>query len=879
MVYKRLITGISTACVALCCTGQVLADTYTVELESLNSQSLFSPFSVVSDNSASSGQYVVWPDSSDQMLSSASDNQSGTLAVAFTLSENTDVQFALRANLPNAADDSFYYKMDSGSWQTQNNTQTSGWQTLTVNSFSSLAAGDHTLYLLRREDGAQLDSVTLTSSNGAFGSVSLTLELESFSSQSLFSPLSVSTDSSASGGQYIVWPNNGNQSLSSASDSASGQVAIAFSASETSDVSVKVKANLPNAADDSFYYKFDSGSWATQNNTQTSGWETLDLTTLTNVTAGKHTLYLLRREDGAKLDNVTLTTNVGVLSAEVPDDNGNGNTGEYQAPSDAIHVSKSGSDNGSGNASSPFLTIAKAAQSASAGDTVLVHGGTYSESGIQPASSGSSGNYIVFRPMPGTGDVIIKHPASSANTTPVFNLSSRSYIWIEGFEFSDFTQGLASIYVNNGDNNVIVNNEFKNLGNSAVASWNGNQVVGLFNSTNNVVCNNNFSNIYGDGVNVNSQSSEYNLVCHNTFTGFKGKLRSWGGSYTYSRAVDVQDMSDGNNVVAFNHAENVVHHVWLDRDGSNNVILRNYGKTGSGNVFNESRCKHNVIQENISVDMNVGYMSAYYTSTGWTEDARWVSNVAYDNTTGFNIHKSMRDEFRNNISYNNDTYNLRFSDAARNNGPHTFANNLWYTENKSQSIYFGGIPQATEAGGSTYSGTDTTVASFQSQMSESNGLSANPQFNGSNNFTLQSSSPAKQAGDNGLDLGAYAYYPKTDTGWDSSAASSNVSVSFDTALTEVNRGSTANLTIKLNQVSSSTVTVQISPVAGDAIPSEDFNLNSSQVTFTPGETTKTISVSTTGNFAHDELVALTLRSATNASVSAKQLHVLKILAQ
>lgn len=412
-----------------------------------------------------------------------------------------------------------------------------------------------------------------------------------------------------------------------------------------------------------------------------------------------------------------------------------------------------------------------------------------------------------------------------------------------------------------------------------MGKWNGNHVVGLFNSSNNVVCNNYFENIYGDGVGINSQKSQQNLVCQNTFKTFKGKLRSWGGSYLYSRAIDVQDMSDGNNVVAFNHAEDVYHHIWLDRDGSNNVILRNYGRDGSGNVFNESRCKKNLIQENISVGMTSGYMTAYYTSTGWTEKARWIGNVAYKNTVGFTIHKSKQDEFRNNITYNNTKYNLIYTDAARNNGPHVFKNNLWYTAGKSQSIQFGGIPSATESGGSTYPGSDITVAAFQNNVSESGGLSVNPLFYGSDDFRLKSNSPAKNAGDNGQDLGVYAYYPGTSTGWNADAESADTIIYFDQLISAAERGKTVSLTVKLNRASAYQVKASVKPIAGDAEKDTDFTLSGSYLIFKPGETSKTVKVTTKGYFDYDELVAFRIQDVVNASASGRNLRVLRVKAR
>src|SRR5690606_13996776 len=118
-----------------------------------------------------------------------------------------------------------------------------------------------------------------------------------------------------SGGQYIAWPNNGVQILSSPADGETGQVEIPFTLSQSADVQFQIRANMANGDDDSFYYKLDSGAWSTQNNTATSGWETLMPTTFGNLAAGDHTLRILRREDGAGLDRVTLIASAGEISA------------------------------------------------------------------------------------------------------------------------------------------------------------------------------------------------------------------------------------------------------------------------------------------------------------------------------------------------------------------------------------------------------------------------------------------------------------------------------------------------------------------------------------------------------------------------------------
>lgn len=531
------------------------------------------------------------------------------------------------------------------------------------------------------------------------------------------------------------------------------------------------------------------------------------------------------------------------------------------------HVSPDGSDTANGSEATPFKTIAKAATMVNPGDTIFVAEGTYIEHNITPKSSGTEIAMIVFKPKPGTGDVIIKHPGTSiTDNTPVFQLSNRNYIRIEGFQFKDFKYGRASIYISSGQGNVVINNRFENLGNSEVGTWDGNQIVALFNSSRNVVANNYFKNITGDGINVNSQRTTHNLVCNNTFIDFKGKLRSWGGQYLYSRAIDVQDMSDGNNVIAFNRAQNVVHHIWLDRDGSNNIVLRNFGRKGSGLVFNESRCAKNVVQENISIEMHVGYMTAYYDGTGWTFDPRWVNNIAYNNATGFSVHKSWRDEFRNNIVFNNTAFNLRFTDEALKNAPHTFRNNLWFTSNKVNSIEF--------------KGRAVSVPEFQAGVGETGGLSANPMFvstvSGSEDFNLQAGSPAKGAGDNGLDLGAYAAYPQTEFGWDPNLQTAGIQVYFDQVISGSDRGGQVQLVLKLSKAATEAISADIVPVAGDALSGEDFSLSGTTVVFQPGETSKTVSVEVMGMSDFDELVAFRIANVTNAIPGARNLHVMRI---
>lgn len=534
----------------------------------------------------------------------------------------------------------------------------------------------------------------------------------------------------------------------------------------------------------------------------------------------------------------------------------------------AIHVASTGNDAGDGSASAPYKTIGKAATTVNAGDTVLVAGGTYSEKNIAPKSSGTQTSMVVFKPKPGSGTVTIKHPATAQDDTPIFSLSSRSFVWIEGFSFKDFKYGRASIYITGGGNNTVINNRFENLGNGEVATWNGNAVVAIYSSSNNVVRNNYFRNIIGDGVAVNSSTALNNMVTENSFVKFVGKLRSWGGTGLFTRAIDVQDMSGGNNIISFNRGDSLVQLIWLDRNGSGNVLLRNFGTNSNGFIFNESRCSSNVVQENIGYKVGTAFQTARYASTQFTYAPRWIGNVAYKNTIGFYVHMSYRDEFRNNIVFDNSDANLVFTSTALAGTPFQFANNLWYTPAKTASMEIGG--------------SDITVSAAQTRLNETKGLSVDPKFVSpglqAEGYALQSSSPGKGAGSNGADLGAYASYPYRTVGWNPSLDLSKTQIQFEVVNSVVKRGGSATVGIFLSRASTERINVKVVPVAGDAKSGVDFALEGADVVFEPGTTRKTVTIKGVGTSSYEQQVGLVLDQAINGQPGGRNLVLARIQA-
>lgn len=251
--------------------------------------------------------------------------------------------------------------------------------------------------------------VHISGDEGTPGGSSLEVELEDLRGQDRFSPFVVQTDSAASGGLYISWPNNGNQYLDSPSESASGQVAIPFSLSDTANVQFSLRANMANADDDSFYYKIDGGDWSTQNNAVTSGWNNLTPTSFNNLSAGNHTLRLLRREDGAGLDRVTLTASTGQISGGAGSSissssssnnssNGNSSSSLSSSSSGAIGVSCSVDDvNEWGSGFTVSFTVTNEGDSPVNGWSVdLNFGNSVSVvNGWNAAISGSGSSYTV----------------------------------------------------------------------------------------------------------------------------------------------------------------------------------------------------------------------------------------------------------------------------------------------------------------------------------------------------------------------------------------------------------------------------------------------------------------------------------------------------
>lgn len=136
-----------------------LADMEFVWLEAELGQ-VGSDWEVVDDAQASSGRYVTVK-AGTQSLSAAPTRTQGLLSLPFTIQEAGSFAIFARMNCPTADDDSFWVKVEDGTFEMHNGLGTNGWEWKRL-THVTLGAGNHTVTMGYREDGALLDKICIS---------------------------------------------------------------------------------------------------------------------------------------------------------------------------------------------------------------------------------------------------------------------------------------------------------------------------------------------------------------------------------------------------------------------------------------------------------------------------------------------------------------------------------------------------------------------------------------------------------------------------------------------------------------------------------------------------------------------------------------------
>lgn len=132
-------------------------ETITLEPEAAK---IGSNWQIGKDSQASNGAYVAAKNGVES-IDKAPGNEDGTIKLPFSVQADGKYAVFARLNCPTADDDSFWVKMDNGSFQRFNNLRSDGWSWVKLNNFA-LKAGKHTLTVGLREDGAKLDKISIS---------------------------------------------------------------------------------------------------------------------------------------------------------------------------------------------------------------------------------------------------------------------------------------------------------------------------------------------------------------------------------------------------------------------------------------------------------------------------------------------------------------------------------------------------------------------------------------------------------------------------------------------------------------------------------------------------------------------------------------------
>ncbi len=256
-----------------------------------------------------------------------------------------------------------------------------------------------------------------------------------------------------------------------------------------------------------------------------------------------------------------------------------------------LYATSQGGENG------PWKTIGKAnGFSLSAGDTVCIRAGNYTES-IRPSNSGNSNAYITFKNYTNEEVVI------TGNVSPAIELSNRSYIIVDGIKATDVRR---YVRAENAKYTIVRNCRFES------AAANASYTVILY-----------------------TLGADYNQFINNYASGG-------------SDLINIRQNSN-HNLIAGNEFYSASHAIFAIRTGSYNIIKNNYfhnDKNKIGEIYNYCDelgydtipTEHNLIEKNVFAkttgdDDNSPEAGIQFAG----QNCIIRRNVFYDNVGGINL--------------------------------------------------------------------------------------------------------------------------------------------------------------------------------------------------------------------------------------------------
>lgn len=410
---------------------------------------------------------------------------------------------------------------------------------------------------------------------------------------------------------------------------------------------------------------------------------------------------------------------------------------------EVYHVTKTGSDLNNGSESAPWLTIQKAANTLTAGDTVQIHAGVYSND-VVVQNSGYQGQYIVFMAYPGDEHEAIIDGAS-------FFTNKQSYVVVSGIRIQNASYG---VYVEGPASDIIIENNYTyNTFNSGIIAW---------------------------GVPWQTDPGDYNNLHRIKITGNKVEKACNGG---YNECITL-----ANGVVDFEISYNEVFNGGDPINGGEGIDVKEGCKNGTIN----DNYIHNLTRRGIYID--AGGLLGF--TPPLTTNIKVYNNISINNyrdgsalgTHGMAIMTEgsgdVTDiEVYNNFFINNDADGFMIYKHPAGTGSVSnikITNNTLYGNARHGIlINFEGAEDIDVRNNIAYGNTNTNLSFQAGSYVESNNLTSDPLFDNISelNFKITGMSPAVNAGTDtnapnydfegepriqGIDIGADQY--STDTG-------------------------------------------------------------------------------------------------------------------
>ena len=287
-------------------------------------------WSVETNNAASNGGYVQVRKGTAYGTPPAdrSDNQ-----LRFTIQSGKAGTYRLFARVlaPSGEEDSFYFRVNGGKWQSWINGLQSGkfaWREYSDGTLA-LKSGTNTVDIAYRESGTKIDKLYLTSGKtrptgmgakaGTCDPVAETgaehwLEAEC---GNIGAGWTIESGSRASNGAYLIF--KGKRSLSAPNNQQKGRmVTYSVNVSEAGTYHLFLRMNAPDYGKNSVWMRVDNGQWIKMwqvvggDKLETSGFEWRKLNddgknVTFRLSPGKHTITLANRESGTKIDKIYLS--------------------------------------------------------------------------------------------------------------------------------------------------------------------------------------------------------------------------------------------------------------------------------------------------------------------------------------------------------------------------------------------------------------------------------------------------------------------------------------------------------------------------------------------------------------------------------------------